>query len=139
LIFIRHLGCDFGKAGSLGRRKIVHLRPFRLDTHLFKGSLNVFDFPSGFEISFQEMTFTFQSTGHVYAVGTALEGGQQVEDVHPAAARHLNHLDIAWIIQAHGSGQVGSCIRTVLAAVRQDLGFKGFIHGLSPMMLWVLS
>jgi hypothetical protein len=111
------------------------LHPFGLNADLFKGSLNVFDLASGFEISFQEMTFTFQSPGHVYTIGTAFKSRQQVEDVHPAAARYLNHLHIGWIIQAHGSGQVGGCIRTILAAVRQNLGLKGIIHGLSPLKL----
>jgi hypothetical protein len=111
------------------------LRPFRFDAQFFQGSLNVFDFPSGLEISFQEMTFTFQSTGHVYAVSAAFEGGKQMKNVHPAAAGHLNYLHVTRIIQAHGSGQVGRCIRTILAAIRQYLGFKGFVHGRSPMRL----
>jgi hypothetical protein len=111
------------------------LNPFGLDADLFEGSLNIFDFPSGFEISFQEMTFTFQSPGHVYAVGTTFKSREQMEDVHPTAARHLNHLHIGWVTQTHGPGQVGGCIRTILAAVRQNLGFKGIIHGLSPLGL----
>jgi hypothetical protein len=108
------------------------LRPFRLDTQLVQGSLNVLDFSSGFQISFQEMAFTLQSAGHVYAVSAVLEGSQQVENIHPAAARHLNDLDIAWIIQAHGSGQICSGVCTVLAAVSQDLRFKAFVHDRSP-------
>jgi hypothetical protein len=135
LYFLRHLGSDFGKTGALGRRKIEHLHPLRFNAQLLKGSLNVLDFPSGFEISFQEMTFTFQSPGHVYAVSTTVESGQQVQDVHSTAARHLDHFYVARIIQPHGAGQIGRRVSTILATIRENLRFKGFIHGVSPMKL----
>jgi hypothetical protein len=71
LDLVRHLGGDFGKAGALSRREIVHLDALRLHVDLFQGLFHIFDFTAGFEISFQEMAFSLQSAGDVNGIGAA--------------------------------------------------------------------
>ena len=104
------------------------MNTLRLDADLFQSVLNVFDLLPGFEISFQEMTFTFQSAGHIDGVGTAFDGPQQVDDINPPAARHLDHFDIGRVIQAHGAGQIPGRVSAIFAAIGNDLGFETFTH-----------
>jgi hypothetical protein len=68
--------------------------------------LHIFHFPTGFEISFQEMTFTLQSAGHVDGIGAVLDGPQQVQDVHPAGTGTCTTLTFGGYVEAHGPGQV---------------------------------
>jgi hypothetical protein len=53
---------------------------------LLQQFLRVFNSPSGVEITFQVMTFAFQSTCHQYAVGAILEGAQHVQHIQLAGA-----------------------------------------------------
>jgi hypothetical protein len=90
--------------------------------------LNVFNFFPGFDISFQEMAFAFQSPRHIDGIRAAFDGPQHVYDIHPTAARHLNDFHVGRITQTHGTGQISSRISAILAAERDDLGSKTFTH-----------
>ena len=95
---LRHLCGNLREFGAHGGGQIEHLDPLRLNSELFKGVLNVLYFFSRAYISFQEMTFAFQSPGHIDGVRTALDGPQQVHDINPPAARYLDHLYIGRIV-----------------------------------------
>ena len=71
-----HLSGNFGKPYSHGRGEVKHPYPARFNTQLFQNSLNIFHFFSCFNISLQEMAFSFQSPGHINSVGPILYGPQ---------------------------------------------------------------
>jgi len=98
----------------------------------FQCFFDEFDFATGFDISFQEMAFTLQSAGHVDGVSATLDGTQQMQNIDSPGTRHLHHLHIRRITQTHGPGQIAGCISAVLAAIGDDLGFKGCIHCIFP-------
>jgi hypothetical protein len=123
-----HFGRDLSKSGAHGGREVEHLDPFRLDPDLLKGVLNVCHFFTGAYISFQEMTFTFQSPRDIYGVGTAFDRLEQMYDIDPPAARHLDHLDVGGIVQPHGTGQITGSISAVLATKSNHLRFKTRRH-----------
>jgi hypothetical protein len=57
-----------------------------------------------------------------------------VNDVDPSGARHLDHLDVARIGKSHGTCQVRSGIRSVLAAIGKNLGFKIRCHLVTSLL-----
>jgi hypothetical protein len=90
--------------------------------------LGLGDALAGFEISFQEMTFAFQSARHIDGVCAPFNRPQQVDGVHPTAARNLNNLDIGRIVQPHGTGKVPCGIGAVFAAEGDNLGIEYCWH-----------
>ncbi len=75
------------------RRQIDHLDAAALQSNLLQQVLCVFDSPSSVEITFQVMTFAFQSTCDQHAVRTVLEGAQHVQHIQFARAGQLDDLD----------------------------------------------
>jgi hypothetical protein len=70
------------------------------------------------------MTFPFHASGHVYGIRAVFNRLQQMNDVHPSGAGHLDDLDVAGIGESHGTCQVRSGVRSVLAAIGKNLGFE---------------
>jgi hypothetical protein len=123
-----HLVGNFGKPGTLGRGEIVHLNALRFHADSGQGSFHIFDFTAGFKISFQEMTFTLQSPGHIDGIGAVFDGSQEMQNIHPAGAGHLDDFNAGGIIQPHGTSQIAGCVSTILAAEGDNLGLKGRTH-----------
>ena len=61
-----------GKLAAHRRRQIDHLDAAALQSDLLQQILGVFNSPASVEITFQVMTFAFQSTRHQHAIGAAL-------------------------------------------------------------------
>ncbi len=60
------------------RRQIDHLDAAAWQADLLQQFLRVFNSPSSVEITFQVMTFAFQSAGHQHPIGAVLEGFQRL-------------------------------------------------------------
>ena len=117
------------------RRQIDHLDAAALQSDLFHQLLRVFHSPSGVEITFQVMTFAFQSTRYQHAVGAVLESAQDIQHIEFAGAGQLDDLDRGRIFQAHRPGQIGGGVSAVVAAERDDVGFKSiFAQGTRPIL-----
>ena len=116
-----------GKLAAHRRRQIDHLDAAALQSDLLQQVLRVFNSPAGVEITFQVMTFAFQSTRHQHAVGAVLESAQDVQHVQFASAGQLDNLDRGRVFQSHRSGQVGGGVRAVVTAEGDDIGFKSVV------------
>ncbi len=86
------------------RRQIDHLDAAALQSDLFQQFLRIFHSPAGVEITFQVMTFAFQSTRHQHAVGAVLESAQDVQHVQFAGTGQLDNFDSGRVLQSHRSG-----------------------------------
>ena len=124
----RQLGDRERELAAHRRRQIDHLHTAALQSDLLQQILRIFNSPAGIEITFQVMTFAFQSTRHQHAIGAIFERAQDVEHVEFAGAGQLDDLDRRWIFQAHRPGQIGSGVRAVVTAERDDVGFKVISH-----------
>jgi hypothetical protein len=109
------------------RRQVDHLDAAALQSDLLQQFLRVFNSPAGVEITFQVMTFAFQSTRHQHAVGAVLERAQDVEHIEFAGAGQLDDLHRRRIFQAHRPGQIGGGVRAVVTAERYDVGFESIL------------
>lgn len=69
---------DLGKLGSLGRGEVVEGHPVSFQADLFQDLAGVGHPPLGAQITFQVMAGALQSAGHEDAVGSPLEGVQDV-------------------------------------------------------------
>ncbi len=112
------------KLAAHGRRQIDHLHAAAVQSDLIQQLLRVFNSPTGIEITFQVMTFAFQSACHQHAVGAVLKRAQHVGHVQFAGAGQFHNLDGGWIFQPHRTGQIGRRIRAVMAAERDYVRFK---------------
>ena len=84
------------------------------------------------------MAFTLQSPSHIDGIGAVFDGFEQMNNIHPAGAGHLNDLDAGTVAQPHGTGQITRCVCAILAAIGDNLGFKGCTHSgmfLSDLLL----
>ena len=116
-----------GELTAHRRRQIDHLDAAALQSDLLQQLLRVFDSPAGVEITFQVMTFAFQSTRHQHTVGAVLEGAQDIQHVEFAGAGQLDDLDRGRVFEAHRPGQIGGGVRAVVTAERYDVRFESIV------------
>ena len=69
------------------------MKSLRLEPDPIQQLACVFNSAAGVGITFQVMAVTGQSTRNEHAVGTILEGSQDVQRVDPTAAEKLDDLD----------------------------------------------
>ena len=50
---------------------------------------------------------------HIDTIGAILYGFEQVKDIHPAGAGHIDDLDVTRVVQSHGTCQVRSRVSSV--------------------------
>jgi len=70
------------------------------------------------------MAVALQSPGHDHAIHAALEGVQDLGDLHAARAGHLDDAHAGRVLDAQAAGQVGRGVSAVLAGKGQDCGFE---------------
>ena len=138
LDLLRQFGDRECKLAAHRRGQIDHLHAAALQSDLLQQLLRVFNSPAGVEITFQVMTFAFQSTRYQHAVGAVLEGAQDVQYIQLAGAGQLDDLDRGRIFQAHRPGQIGGGVRAVVTAEGDDVGFKSIVAQ-SSLQLSVVS
>jgi hypothetical protein len=78
------------------------------------------------------MAVAGQSTSHHYPIDSILKGVQYHQNVYLARAGQLNDLNIRRVLHAQATGEIGCCIRAVLAAISYYLEASAPAHSVSP-------
>lgn len=92
-----HVPGNLNESRTVAGRHIEHLHPFGLNAQFLKYVFDMEDLFSCLYISFQEMTFTLQSPRDIDPVCAVFNRLEQVDDIHPARAGHMDYLDVAGV------------------------------------------